>query len=67
MVLWVFFSVTVLEQVFITYSFLCCVLCKYGGLGCCAVNQIEEQIKLETFSIPLCLSQKEFVGHLFLS
>lgn len=28
------FSVTVLEKVFIAYSFLCHVLYKYGGLGC---------------------------------
>ena len=42
-------------------------LCKYGGLGCCAVNWIEEQIQLEAFSLPLSLSQKDFVGYLFLS
>lgn len=53
-----------LEKVFITYLFLCCVLYKYGGLGCCAVNWIEEQIQLKAFSLPLSLSQKDFVGYL---
>lgn len=61
------FSITGLEEVFSTYLFLCHVLRKYGGLGCCAVNQVEEQIQLEASFLPLCLSQKDFVGYLFLS
>lgn len=51
-----FFSITPLEKVFITYLFLCRVLCEDGGLGCCAVNRIQEQTQLEALSLPLSFS-----------